>query len=261
MTPNFSVFPVLVGLAVGSLVGLTGMGGGALLVPLLVLGLRVPPIVAVGTGAAFAAVTKIGAAWFHWRQDHVDLRVVLNLAMGSAPGAILGVGVLALLRSHYGSHISDVLKTLIGLLLIFVPALIFVQDRVSNGTRQLLCDHLPRWIKGRNGAMLVGFIGGSLVGVTAVGSGSIIIVLLLLFFRRSPVTIVGTDVFHAVILAFVATAGHLALGTVDFHLLGFLLVGSVPGALIGSHLTASIQNVWLRRILLSTVIVAGAAMV
>lgn len=261
MAPNFTVYGALVGFLVGSLVGLTGMGGGALLVPLLVLGLRVPPIVAVGTGAAFAAVTKIGAAWFHWRQEHVDLRVALNLAMGSAPGAVLGVGVLSLLRSHYGSHISEVLKILIGTLLIFVPALIFVQDRVSASTRQSFWDRLPGWIKGRNGAMLIGFIGGSLVGVTAVGSGSIIIVLLLLFFRRPPVVIVGTDVFHAVILAIVATAGHLALGTVDFHLLGFLLVGSVPGALIGSHLTASIHNVWLRRILLSTVIVAGAAMV
>jgi uncharacterized protein len=261
MTPNFAMSAALVGLAVGSLVGLTGMGGGALLVPLLVLVLRVPPIVAVGTGAAFAAVTKIGAAWFHWRQDHVDLRTVLNLAMGSAPGAALGVGLLSLLRSHYGAHIGDILKSLIGILLILVPALIFVQDRVSISTRQSLRDRLPGSIQGRNGAILIGFLGGSLVGVTAVGSGSIIIVLLLLFLRRPPVIIVGTDVFHAVILAVVATAGHLVLGTVDFHLLGPLLVGSVPGALIGSHLTASIQNVWLRRILLSTVILAGAAMV
>jgi uncharacterized membrane protein YfcA len=261
MVPNFAIYAALVGLAVGSLVGLTGMGGGALLVPLLVLVLRVPPIVAVGTGAAFAAVTKIGAAWFHWQQDHVDLHAVRNLAMGSAPGAALGVGLLSLLRSHYGSHTGEILKSLIGLLLISAPALIFIQERVSVSTRQSLRDRLPGWVQGRNGAILVGFIGGSLVGVTAVGSGSIIIVLLLLFFRRPPVVIVGTDVFHALILAFVATAGHLALGTVDFHLLGFLLLGSVPGALIGSHMTASIQNVWLRRILLSTVILAGAAMV
>lgn len=261
MAPNFAIYAAVVGLAVGSLVGLTGMGGGALLVPLLVLVLRVPPIVAVGTAAAFAAVTKIGAAWFHWRQDHVDLRTVLNLAMGSTPGAVLGVGLLSLLRSHYGAHTGEILKSLIGILLIFVPALIIVQDRVSMSTRQSLRERLPGWIQGRNGAMLIGFVGGGLVGVTAVGSGSIIIILLLVFLRRPPVIIVGTDVFHAVILAVVATVGHMALGTVDFHLLWSLLVGSVPGALIGSHLTASIQNVWLRRILLSTVIVAGAAMV
>lgn len=261
MAEYFFLYAALVGLTVGSLVGLTGIGGGALLIPLLIVVLDIPPIVAVGTGAAFAAMTKVGAAWLHWRQDNVDGRVVLYMSMGSIPGALVGVGVLGILRSHYGAGVNEILKSFIGVLLILIPVLMLLQVHLQNGGRKPPRDHLPNWVKGRSGAVLIGFIGGSLVGITAIGAGSVIMMLLLLFLRRPPAVMVGTDIFHAVILAAVAALAHVGLGTVDFLLLAPLLVGSIPGALLGSCLTKTIQLVWLRRILFCSVVAAGLAMV
>lgn len=257
---HFVLYTVLIGITVGVLVGLTGIGGGALLIPLLILVLHVPPIIAVGSGAAFAVLTKVGAAWLHWRQGNVEWRVVLAMSVGSVPGALAGVGVLSMLRSHYGAGVNEILKNLIGLLLILIPLLMLLQDRLQNGSDRSLHDRLPDLVKGYPGAVLIGLIGGSLVGLTAIGSGSVIMILLLLFLRRPPDVMVGTDVFHGVILAAAATLGHLHLGTVDGHLVATLLLGSVPGALLGSRLTQMVRAVWLRRILLSFVMAAGVAM-
>jgi len=257
---QFSLYAVLIGLVVGMLVGLTGNGGGTLLIPLLILVLHVSPIVAVGSGVAFAGLTKVGAAWLHRRQGNVDIKVVLVMSKGSIPGALIGVGVLALLRAHYGEGVNSILKNLIGVLLILIPLLMLIQDRLQNGGSKSLQDHLPSWVKGYSGAALIGLIGGSLVGLTAIGSGSVIMMLFLIFFRRPPDVMVGTNIFHAVILAAVATVAHVGLGTVDARLVAWLLVGSVPGALLGSRLTQAIHATWLRRILLSFVMVAGVAM-
>jgi uncharacterized protein len=249
-----------VGLAVGILVGLTGVGGGALLVPILVVIMRVPPIVAVGTGALFVAATKLGAAWSYFRRGHVELPLVARMAMGSIPGALVGVGALALLRAHIGDGVNHVLKIMIGVLLIATPVLSVLKKYLERNGERSLRDRLPPYITANNGAVMVGFVGGCLVGMTSMGSGSIIMSLLLLFYSRSVPTLVGTDIAHAVILGSIAGAGHLFLGTVNFRLLAALLMGSIPGAWFAAHMATSVRTVWLRRMLFSILVVAGLSM-
>src|SRR5579864_3329374 len=249
-----------VGLAVGIMVGLTGVGGGALLVPILVLFMRVPPIVAVGTGALFVAATKIGAAWSYHRQGHVEMRLVGRMALGSIPGALLGVGGLALLRAHIGNGVNEILRIMIGTILILTPIIAFLKRYLERKGKKSLRDRLPSYITATNGAVVVGFVGGCLVGMTSMGSGSIIMTLLLLFYSRSVPTLVGTDIAHAAILGAVAGAGHLVLGTVDFRLLAALLLGSIPGAWFAAHMATSVRTLWLRRMLFSVLVVAGLSM-
>jgi uncharacterized membrane protein YfcA len=249
-----------IGLAVGLLVGLTGVGGGALLVPIIVVSMHVSPIVAVGTGTFFIAVTKIGAAWQYHRRGLVEMRLVTRLAIGSIPGALLGVAILALLRADLGDHVNALLKIMIGALLVAMPTIAVLKDYLEKKGKKSLRNRLPSYITAQNGAIMVGFIGGCLVGMTSMGSGSVIMTLLLLFYSRSTATLVGTDITHSVILGTVAGAGHLALGTVDFRLLAALLLGSIPGAWLAAKLAPSINTVWLRRVLFSALVVAGISM-
>ena len=247
-------------LLVGVMVGLTGVGGGALLVPILVLLMGVPPMIAVGTGALFIAATKVGAAWSYHRQGHVEMRLVGRMALGSIPGALLGIGCLALLRAHMGDGVNGVLKVMIGVLLIATPTIALLKNYMERKGKGSLRDRLPAYITATNGAVMVGFAGGCLVGMTSMGSGSIIMTLLLLFYTRPVATLVGTDIAHAAILAAVAGAGHLVLGTVDFRLLGALLLGSIPGAWFAAHMATSVHTVWLRRMLFSVLVVTGLSM-
>lgn len=249
-----------VGLLVGLTVGLTGIGGGVLLVPILVVFMHVPPIIAVGTGAIFITVTKLGAAWSYHRKNLVDMRLALRMAIGSVPGAALGVGVLALLRAHMGQDVNSFLKVFIGVVLILTPAIALLQSYLKRGGKKSLRDRLPKWITPGSGAIAVGFVGGVLVGMTSMGSGSIIMTLLVLFYSRPLPTLVGSDIAHAVILGTVASIGHLALGTVDFPLLAALLIGSIPGAWYASQIATTIRPTWLRTVLFSLIFVAGLSM-
>jgi len=247
----------LIGLLVGTLVGLTGLGGGVLLLPLLIYGLGTPPIVAVGSGAAFSTLTKLGGAVVHWRQGNVDWGLAGALAMGSIPGGLAGVALLAYLRFRFGEGINDLLTTFIGVLLVTVPLLLVFQHRIERCGGLCLRDQLPQWLNRYNGAFFVGIHGGLLVGLTSVGAGSVIILLLLLFYRMTPAALVGTDIVHAVILTGVTGMAHLGLGTVDLGLVGWLIVGSVPGVLVGSALTKVVPGTWLRWVLLVVLLVTG----
>lgn len=249
-----------VGLLVGVMVGLTGIGGGALLVPILVVGMGVPPMVAVGTGTLFVPATKIGAAWQYHRRGLVEMGLVWRLAMGSVPGALLGVGCLAILRAQMGTSVNGFLKAMIGILLIATPSIALLKSYLERKGKKSLRERLPSFITATNGAVMVGFVGGFLVGMTSLGSGSIIMTLLLLFYSRSTVRLVGTDIAHAVILGTVAGAGHLVLGTVDPRLLAALLLGSIPGAWLAAKFAPSVRTVWLKRLLFSALVVAGACM-
>jgi uncharacterized protein len=249
-----------IGLLVGIMVGLTGIGGGALLVPILVVGLGVTPMVAVGTGTLFVTATKIGAAWQYHRRGLVDVALVSRLALGSLPGALLGVGCLAVLRAQMGNSVNGFLKAMIGALLIAMPSIALLKSYLERKGKKSFRDRLPSYITATNGAVMVGFVGGFLVGMTSMGSGSIIMTLLLLFYSRSAVRLVGTDIAHAVILGAVAGAGHLALGTVDARLLAALLLGSIPGAWFAAKIAPSVGTVWLKRLLFSALVAAGASM-
>src|SRR5271157_5792157 len=159
---------VAVGLVVGTLVGLTGLGGGMLLLPVLISVLGVPPILAVGSDAVINCITKIGAGGLHWRQGNVNWRLVLSLAYGSIPGAILGVMILARVRAAYGNGVNDFLRVVIGALLIVIPMAYLLKQ--GSSTLQLPMSAL-RKCRYSFGVTAIGFIAGLLVGVTSIGSG------------------------------------------------------------------------------------------
>jgi len=262
---EYFTYAIPIGFVVGLLVGFTGVGGAVLMMPLLILGLRVPPIIAVGTGIVFSFITKIAGVGKHWRQGNVDAQLACLMALGSVPGGLFGVAVLAHLRAQYGAGVNDILRTLIGALLVVIPLLMIAEGRFlkasMNETEKPLRERLPHWVNRYNAALITGLIGGFLVGLTSVGSGSVIMLLLLLFYRRTTNILVGTDIFHAVLLTWVTGLAHIRLGTVDFQLLALLLVGSIPGVVLGSNLSSVVPTVWLRRVLLAVLIVVGIRMI
>lgn len=246
---------ILIGFVVGTLIGMTGLGGGVLLLPLLIFGLRVPPIVAVGSDALFNFFTKIPAGLLHYRKGTVRRKVVVALAVGSIPGAIAGVAFLTHLRVVYGTGVNDFIKSAVGLLLVCIPTLLMFQSQIEEHVA-----HRPPTMKSFVGMSVIGLVAGVLVGMTSVGSGSFIMMLLLLAYSFSPRVMVGTDIVHAVLLTGVTSALHWKLGNVDPVLVGSLLIGSIPGGLLGSHLSTRVPVPWLRRILCAVLLATGARM-
>jgi uncharacterized membrane protein YfcA len=246
---------ILVGFVVGVLIGLTGIGGGVLLLPILIFGLRVPAIVAVGSDALFNFFTKIPASLLHLKKGTVRRKVVIALAMGSVPGSIAGVALLTHIRSVYGNGVNDFIKTAVGLLLIVIPTLMLFQKRIEESVA-----NRPPTMKSFAGMTIIGLFAGFLVGMTSVGSGSMIMMLLLLFYSFPPKVNVGTDIVHAVVLTGVTSFLHFRLGNVDPKLVLSLLIGSIPGGLLGSHLSTRVPMLWLRRILCTLLLVTGARM-
>ena len=251
---------VLVGLTVGILIGMTGVGGGVVLLPVLIIGMQVPPLLAAGTGIVFSFFTKIGGAAAHWRRGQVDWRLTLALAAGSIPGGFLGAGILAAVRSRYGPGVNDFLRDIIGIALVAISAGMLAQLRATARGSISLRERLPNFITRYHGAVITGWLGGLLVGLTSIGAGSAIMLLLLLFYRISPAKMVGTDIMHGVILTGTTGLAYLGMHAVDFGLVTFLLLGSVPGILIGTNLTTLVPGLWLRRILLVSLIGAGVWM-
>jgi uncharacterized membrane protein YfcA len=246
---------ILVGFFVGTLIGLTGLGGGVLLLPILIFGLRVPAIVAVGSDAVFNFFTKIPASIVHLKKGTVRRKVVLALSVGSVPGSTLGVTYLTHLRHLYGNGVNDVIKIAIGILLVFIPVLLIFQTRIEEGM-----VNRPPTLKSFAGMTAIGLCSGFLVGITSVGSGSIIMMMLLLFYSYPPNVNVGTDIVHAVVLTGVTGFLHFKLGNVEPSLVAALLIGSIPGGLIGSHLSTRVPVLWLRRILCFVLLITGVRM-
>jgi uncharacterized membrane protein YfcA len=159
------------------------------------------------------------------------------------------------LRNIYGSAVNNFITTAVGVLLICIPTLLLFQGRIE--------DHVaarPPTMKSFIGMSGIGLIAGFLVGMTSVGSGSIVMMLLLLFYSYAPRVMVGTDIVHAVVLTGVTGLMHWRVGNVDFHLVGSLLIGSIPGSLLGSHLSTRVPVLWLRRILCTVLLATGARM-
>ncbi len=246
---------VVIGVFVGVLIGMTGLGGGVLLLPLLIFGLKVPAIVAVGSDAAFNFVTKIPSSSVHLLRGTVRRKVVMALAVGSVPGSILGVKLLQHLRVLYGAGVNDFIKTAVGVLLVLVSSLLLLQRKI-----EAQVANRPPTAKSFAGMAVIGVVAGFLVGMTSVGSGSIIMMLLLLFYSYPPKVMVGTDIVHAVVLTGVTSLMHFRLGNVDLSLVGYLLIGSIPGGLLGSYLSTRVPVLWLRRILCAILLTTGARM-
>jgi uncharacterized membrane protein YfcA len=245
----------LSGLAVGVLVGLTGVGGGSLMTPLLVLLFGIHPATAVGTDLLYAAITKSGGVLVHGRNGHVDWRIVGWLALGSLPGAaltLLALGQVGLLASE-ASHL---ITSTLGVALVLTAAAILCRRRLA----ALFSRHPDSPESRRTPALtvLVGAVIGVLVSLSSVGAGAIgVTALVLLYPRLSAVRIVGTDIAHAVPLTLAAGAGHWFLGSVDWGLLVSLLAGSLPGIAIGSHFAAKVSERVLRPVLALVLLVVG----
>lgn len=246
---------ILVGFVVGILIGMSGVGGGVLLLPVLIFGLRVPALMAVGSDALFNFFTKIPAGLMHLKKETVRRKVVLALSVGSIPGSILGVKLLMHIRHLYGDGVNNFIKMAIGVLLIIIPLLLLFQGRIEERVA-----NRPPTMKGFAGMVVIGLVAGFLVGMTSVGSGSIIMMLLLLFYSFPPKVNVGTDIVHAVVLTGVTGFLHFKLGNVDPALVVTLLIGSIPGGLLGSHLSTRMPILWLRRLLCALLLITGARM-
>lgn len=245
----------LSGLFVGALVGFTGVGGGSLMTPLLVLLFGIHPATAVGTDLLYAGLTKGGGTLVHGYNGTVDWRITRRLAAGSIPATIATLLVLAWIgkQSDAAGH---VITTVLGFALILTAAALLFRrwllDRLA-GFSERLTDR-------RTGlyTTLLGVILGVLVSLSSVGAGAIGITVLLILYPKLPVArLVGSDIAHAVPLTLIAGAGHWFLGSIDWSLLVSLLIGSLPGIAIGSHFAARVPDRVLRPILASTLAVVG----
>jgi uncharacterized protein len=249
---------VLFGLGVGVLVGATGMGGGSLMTPLLILIFGIKPVVAVGTDLAYAAVTKTVGGFRHLTHGKVHKRMALWLAVGSCPGALLGVYVLDVLRDVYGDGFDDLLIVLISSALLLVGLLMLLRTLSLAGQRER--EHLVMETRHKVAAVVLGASIGFVLGVTSAGSGTLIAVGLIVGFRLTPHLVVGTDVVHAAILLWVASIAHLVSGNVDLALAGTILIGSIPGVWIGANLSTRLPADVLRPALAIVLIASGLAL-
>jgi uncharacterized membrane protein YfcA len=237
---------IVFGLGVGMLVGLTGMGGGSLMTPLLILVFGVKPVTAVGTDLAYAAVTKTVGGWKHFRQRTVDARLSTWMAFGSVPSAIGGVYVLSALERAHGDSFDALLLGILAAALLFTGVAVLARALFLPKLVQREREHLTLETRHKVAAVLIGVFVGFVLGVTSAGSGALIAVALILVFRLVPTRVVGTDVFHAAILLWAAAGAHVVAGNVDWALAGTILLGSVPGVWIGSHWSVRLPVATLR---------------
>jgi uncharacterized membrane protein YfcA len=237
---------ILFGLGIGLLVGMTGMGGGSLMTPLLILVFGTAPVTAVGSDIAYAAVTKTVGGWRHLRLRTVHLGLSLWLAIGSVPAAIAGVWVIEWLHRTHGDSLDDVVLTMLAIALVVVGTIVLVRSLFATGAVNGERDsfHLER--RHKVAAVVIGASTGFVIGLTSAGSGTLIAVCLIVLYRMAPRRVVGTDVFHAAILLWAAGIAHIVGGNVDFGLVGSILIGSIPGVWLGSHLTVKLPTGLLR---------------
>jgi uncharacterized protein len=247
------------GLGVGILVGMTGIGGGSLMTPMLILVFGVTPVTAIGTDLAYAAVTKTVGGYKHWRQRTVDLKLSSWMAVGSVPAAVAGVYVLDLLEDWAGRDFEDLLLQILACALLLTGAATLIRAFLkSMHERERDTIELER--RHKIAAVVLGVCVGFVLGVTSAGSGALIAVGLILLFRLTPTRVVGTDVFHAAILLWAAGLAHIVAGNVDFALAGTILLGSVPGVWLGSHWSVRVEPAVLRTTLAVVLIGAGLAL-
>jgi len=255
------------GFAVGLLVGVTGVGGGSLMTPLLVFLFGFKPAVAVGTDLLFAAITKTSGVWVHHgKHGSVDWKIVGWLALGSLPFAVATLFVLKYLMS-VGQEITGTITFTLGIALVLTACSLLVRSILLNrAAKEPVIDdeHSTPENAARfkhlqiPATILIGAVLGVLVTLSSVGAGALgTVALLFLYPKMTTLKIVGTDLAHAIPLTAVAGIGHLSLGNVDLVLLGSLLLGSLPGIWIGSHLSAKIPERFLRPILASILMLIG----
>jgi uncharacterized protein len=245
----------LTGLLIGTLVGMTGMGGGSLMTPILVIVFGFKPTLAVGTDILHGAIFKTVGAIRHRQLGTVHAQLSGWMFMGSAPASLLGVAVGTHLKDH-----QELMNYLLGAALIFgasgLVAKSFVRKKVIGED-----DRFDMVWRDRLAAIAIGLVGGFIVGLTSVGSGTFFGLTMLFVFPLRAHKVVGTDIFHAAALLYVAGFGHVIAGNVDMHAVGWLLIGSIPGVLIGSHYSVRLPEAVLRFTLANVLAISGLKLV
>lgn len=252
---HFDAMHAIAGLLVGVLVGLTGVGGGSLMTPLLVLMFGVNPKTAVGTDLLYAAITKIAGSAVHHSRETVDWKIFRRLASGSIPAAILSLVVLQMLGNPPKAAEKVILLVLGVMLLLTALATAFQKQLIAWAGRHERESDGGSLIP----TVALGFILGVLVSISSVGAGAIGVTVLLMLYPGLPIArIVGTDIVHAVPLLLVAGTGHWFIGDVNLGLLVNLLAGSIPGVVLGSLLSSRAPDAVLRPALAAVLLVSGA---
>src|SRR5436189_4349278 len=235
----------LTGLLIGVLVGLTGMGGGSLMTPILVIVFGFKPTYAVGTDILHGAIFKSFGAVRHRRLGNVHAHLTLWMFLGSGPMSLLGVATASWLAHAYGDSVQSALSYAIGAALILGAIGLVLKTFVKRGVQPSEAGFvLQRKDKVR--AVIIGAVFGYIVGLTSVGSGTFFGLVMVMIYPLTIARIVGTDIFHAAALLWVAGIGHLVQGNVDLHAMGRLLLGSIPGIWISSRFTLQIPQDALR---------------
>lgn len=250
---------IFFGFGVGFLVGLTGMGGGSLMTPLLILVFGIKPVTAIGTDIFYAAITKTAGGWRHMRLKTVNLGLTFWMATGSVPSAIAGVWVLDILKRELGNDLDETVFAILAACLLVVGAMtllrsLFLADKIQER------DDFELHTRHKIAAAGIGATTGFLIGLSSAGSGTVIAILLIAVFRLTPRRVVGTDVVHAAILLWAAGIAHVIGGNVDFGLAGNILLGSIPGVIVGSNMSVRWPEGVLRPLLGVILIAAGFAL-
>jgi uncharacterized protein len=269
----------IVGLFIGFLVGLTGMGGGSLLAPIMILLFRIPPVWAVGTDIAYSTITKALGSVVHIRQKNVNFKVALWLACGSVPATILSVSLVQYIRKHYGTVVNGIILHTLGFTLLLVAVLLVLKPLITHrldqkrietqkqaavkGEMELTkrSNHWEKWYRPLVTALVGAFV-GFLVGLTSVGSGTLIIVsMAFLFPRLTAKELVGTDIFQAFMLLAAGAIAYLSAGTINWPIVGMLLIGSLPGVFLGSKLSKFIPDRYMRPVLATVLVISGLKLI
>src|SRR3954451_6770236 len=247
---------VLFGLGIGVLVGMTGMGGGSLMTPLLVLVFHTEPTTAIGTDIFYSAITKTVGGWRHLKLKTVNMELVRWLALGSVPAAVSGVFLVSILERHVSEDRLDSLVyamlggTLLMVGIVTLARALILRDLVEER------DRFDVERRHKVAAVVIGATTGFVIGITSAGSGTVIAILLIAVYRLAPKRVVGTDVVHAAILLTAAAIAHWVGGNIDFGLAGNILVGSVPGVVIGAALSGKAPQGFIR-VALGVVLIAS----
>jgi uncharacterized protein len=258
---DFQIAYIVAGLFVGFVVGMTGVGGGSLMTPIL-LYFGVSPANAVGTDLLYAAITKAGGIHVHHKKRNIDWRITGELAMGSVPAALLTLWILHSLRFD-ATSLNSLIKIALGYALILTAIAILFKRKIFNYSRKN-----DAWItrmtrpQQKVATIITGALLGSIVTITSIGAGALGTVVLFLLYPLLPtVRLVGTEIAHAVPLTLVAGLGHAGMGNVDWHLLINLLIGSLPGIYLGSHLANRVADHYLRPALAVMLLFVGSKLV